>query len=134
MNSVDSNSSRPKESTPFSKCEKIEDFYKKLNVPSRKTVGFFGGKSFTWYVTDKEQQFQVRCTCSLASLGFGVLRVESRMASEISNQRWFERSSAVDPETSEISMRSPLGLSKHVIRLPTPDKTGNTEKESSFRK
>lgn len=122
MSSVDPASSSAKESKRFSACNNIADFYESLKIPARKTVGLFGGKSFTWYVTDNGQPFQVRCSCNMPSLGYGVLHVESRMASDMSNSRWFRKCSVVDPETSKVSMKSPLNLSKHEVRLPTPDK------------
>lgn len=106
-----------------SACDSIAEFYEGLGVPARKTVGPFGGKSFTWYVTDGGQPFQVRCASQVNTLGFGVLRVESRMASDFSVERWFQRGAIVDHETSKINLKSPLGLSEHEVRLPTPEKS-----------
>ena len=105
----------------FTACDNIAAFYEKLNLPERKTVGAFGGKSYTWYMANKGQPYQVRCTCSVASLGFGVLRVESRLASDTSTERWFKGSPEVDPNTLKINMKSPLGFSEHEFRLPKPD-------------
>lgn len=133
MSSVDPN--RPNPATPkfFTACDNVVNFYKKLNVTSRETVGPLGGKSFVWFVPEDEQPFQIRCTSNVETLGYGVLSIESKISSNAPIKRWMSQSTVVDPDTATFKVKGPLGLFKHEIRLPKPNhrKPSTTPNSSS---
>ena len=121
MNQMQPNNSSNSYSS-FSACDNIAAFYDALGVPGRKTVGPFGGHSYTWYPTDSGQPFQVRCDSKVLTLGYGVLHTQSRIASDMSCERWFRGHPVVNPDTYKILMEGMFGFSQHEIRLPAPDK------------
>lgn len=110
-----------KGSFPFSACNEIESYYKKIGVPARESYGIFGGKSFTWYVNDSGMPFQVFCLSNILNGGLGTLMITSRMASERPSKRHFISTSQVDPKTAQVVLHGVLGQ-KHVITLPTTTK------------
>jgi hypothetical protein len=107
-----------KQPSLFRACDKIADYYDHLNIPARISYGPLGGKSYTWYVSEGSQPFQVYCACNLGTLGLGSLKMTSRMASEKGSQRFFTSSSEVDKKTSKVVLQGVL-LQKHEITLPT---------------
>jgi hypothetical protein len=109
------------EFSPFSACDKIAEYYSSMNTPSRESYGPMGGKSYTWYVSDSSQSFQVFCACNIATLGLGVLQIKSRMASEVPSKRYFTSTSPVNKETSKVILHGVL-MQRHEIRLPSNSK------------
>jgi hypothetical protein len=109
---------KAEEYSAFSACDKIAAYYESIHVPSRVSFGPLGGKSFTWYVNDSGQAFQVFCACNLAQAGLGQLWITSRMASERPSKRFFTSTSDVDPKTAKVILQGAL-LQKHEITLPT---------------
>lgn len=103
-------------------CEGIAAFYEKIGVPYRKTVGIFEGVSYTWFVRDDEQKFNVRCTSRVRKLGYGVLMVEYRDFSPIR----FVGSPEVDPNTGKLHAVGLFGK-EHETFLPMPRKKGKTD-------
>ncbi|MEM1282095.1 MAG: hypothetical protein AAGG81_00935 [Chlamydiota bacterium] len=124
--SFDPNEADQKNTTEsFTSCDNIAAFYEKYNLAEGKTTGIFGGKSYTWHMVNNGQPYQVRCDCGVHSLGFGVLQIESRLASDIYIPRLFKGNPEVNPTTAKMKMISPLGLSEHEVRLPVPDEFKN---------
>jgi hypothetical protein len=117
-----SSSTKPMEEPKgFSACDKIAEYYESIQTPKRVSFGPLGGKSYTWYVNDSGQAFQVFCACSLATAGIGQLMITSRMASERPSKRFFTSTTAVDPTTAKVVLQGVL-LQKHEITLPSPNK------------
>lgn len=112
------------ESIGFSACDKIAAYYESIHTPQRVSYGPLGGKSFTWYVNDSGQAFQVFCSCSIATAGVGQLMITSRMASERPSKRFFTSTSDVDPKTAKVVLQGVL-MQKHEITLPTTKKHEN---------
>lgn len=102
----------------FSACDKIAEYYESIHTPARVSYGPLGGKSFTWYVNDSGQSFQVFCMCNVATAGLGRLMITSRMASERPSDRFFTKTSSVDPKTAKVVLKGVL-LQRHEITLPT---------------
>lgn len=102
----------------FSACDKIANYYDSIKTPSRVSYGPLGGKSFTWYVQDSGQSFQVFCACNLATAGLGHLMITSRMASARPSDRYFTSSSEVDRQTAKVILNGAL-FQRHEITLPT---------------
>lgn len=121
-----------KESDPggFRACDEIAKFYDAHKTPSRTTQDLFGGRSFTWFVTDHSQAYQVSCRSDLKTVGLGQLSITSRMASVLETKRSFIKSSPVDPETSVVSLTGVLGQIHH-IRLPVPDSSPGADKSKT---
>lgn len=108
-------------SVPFSSCEAIAAFYEKQKVSASQTVDVFGGRSYTWYLSEKEQPFQVNCACGVGTLGLGVLQVRSRLASDAYVEKWFRGKAVVEEETGKVSLKGAL-FAEHELKLPLPDK------------
>lgn len=106
----------------FSACDKIAAFYESVDTPARISYGPMGGKTFTWYVNDSGQSFQVFCGCGVMTAGLGSLMITSRMASDKPSKRFFTSTSEVDPKTAKVVLNGAL-LQRHEIRLPTNRKT-----------
>lgn len=110
-------------SSYFTACDEIASYYEKSNVPARSSTGVFGGKSFTWYVSEQGQPYQVFCRCTMPTLGYGHMSIRSRIASKESSTRFFRKSTPVDPITSKVTLDGVLFFAdKHEIRLPKDDK------------
>lgn len=107
----------------FSKCDNIADFYGYYNIPVRKTIGAFGGKSFTWFVTDRGQSFQIDCACNVLTLGLGSLSIQSRMGG-LGDSRLFSECIVEnsDERNGKFKMKGALGFTEHEVRIPVPDK------------
>jgi hypothetical protein len=104
----------------FTGCDKIASFYDALNIPSQKTVGLLGGKSYVWYIEEEKQSFHVSCTCNIFTLGFGALTIGSRMTG-ISSSSGFRGKPIVDLKTAKLVMQG-IFFANHEVRLPVPDK------------
>jgi hypothetical protein len=113
-------STPPSQSTHFSACQEIADFYQALGVVSRKTEGMFGGKSYTWFVNQDDLLFQICCKSDVSTLGYGTIRVESRMASNFATARYFTVTPKID-SNGIFEASGPFGMERHVIRLPVPN-------------
>jgi hypothetical protein len=115
-------------SASFSACDNIASFYEALNIPAKKSVDAFGGKSYTWYVTENGQPFKVKCTCTALSLGYGRFGLKSRVVPENSNpyfdvsQSFFKRSTPVNPSNGLVTLEGIMLTNHHTFRLPIPDK------------
>jgi hypothetical protein len=131
MNSTNTNYTYSQSNERFSKCDSIEKFYESRNVTTTKTTGLFGGKSFTWFVSEKGQSFRVFCDCT-APIGLGYLSIKSRMASDLSIIKYFKNPSDVNPTNSKIQLTSPLGFETSEIRLPTPDSITKPENDNIY--
>ncbi len=124
MSIPSASSTKPLEdSKSFTACDKIAAYYESIHTPKRVSEGPLGGKSFTWYVNDSGQSFQVFCACNVATAGIGQLMITSRMASERPSKRFFTSTTDVDPETAKVILHGVL-LQKHEITLPTTKKHG----------
>lgn len=112
----------------FSACDDVAAYYNKLNLqPAMTKVGPLGGKSFMWIISRNEKMFSVGCTCNAASLGFGILQIESRDMDFLKHsiaKNWFRKCSVIDlPRGSgKIQIKSPLGFSQHETNLPIPER------------
>ena len=115
-----SSSNSTDNTTSFSLCEQIAEFYEKKGVPSRKTEGPFEGKSYSWHVGTNNQAFKIRCFCNFFTVGYGVLSMQSRMASSECMPRLFKHCSPVDPKTGSVNLTGIL-FRTHQITLPVPD-------------
>lgn len=116
-------SKETKDPNVFSACDKIAAFYDSMNTPARVSFGPMGGKSYTWYVSDSGQSFQVFCACGLMTAGLGTLSIKSRMASENPSQRFFTSTSDVDHKTAKVVLKGAL-MQRHEIRLPSAKHSG----------